>query len=157
MENLLEILTDDNRAVNEFLVRIREQEIDFYEKHKDGYFDRTTLFPSISVLKKDNKTIFVSNVRKKDKDGVWWRAYHTEYFTDIVGDMGYVMRNFVFKCYNFHINGIVPSFLSMGTSIDGSSDFCVKCAYQWLSEEDRMAAISSFMTPAEYVINKYKK
>lgn len=157
MENLLEILTDNNRAVNEFLVKIKQEEADFYQLHKDSAYDRDTIFPSISILKKNDKTVLISNVRKRDKDGVWWRVYHTEYFTNIIGDTEYAMKNFVFKLYNFHINGIVPFFFMMSLGESETENICVRCAYQWLSEEDRMAAISSFMSPAEYVINKYKK
>jgi len=156
MANSLEILTSDNR-VNEFLVRIREEEADFYITHKDDGYDRNTIFPSISILKKSNKTILITNIRKKDKDGVWWRVYHTDYFTDTVGDVEPAIKNFVFKCYNFHVNGIVPCHFKMSMDDSETEDICVKCAYQWLSEEDRMAAISSFISPAEYVINKYKK
>lgn len=167
MSNALDILKYDLRA-EKFISTIRDEEIAISSEWQSKV-DRTTLFPMVKEyveLTGDKKVVLCTNVRKQDKDGTWWRMYYTksaqaslglnvdEATKQILGNWINPMRaNLIFEAYNFHLNGIVP----FEHLMFNNEPACVKCCYQWLSEEDRMAAISSMMTPAEYIINKYMR
>lgn len=153
MSNALEILKIDNR-VEKFLLQIRDEEIEFQLNNKSST-DRSTLFPEFREYRTNEKYVISTNVRKQNKDGVWYRVYHTKSAKmDQPDSTNYLLKKIMFDCYNFHCNGIVPFDFTMKFN---NEPICIKCAYQWLSEEDRMAALSCFLSPSEYVINKYMK
>lgn len=161
MSNLLDIIRYDNRP-EIFLRSIKDAELELYEQYLKSSVDRVTLFPQISEVGKsdgDNwKVVFVTNIRKQDKDEVWWRIHQEKSFITKPEDSERMkvsaLKQFIQESYNIRLNYIVPHNMLLSFTEEQA---VVKCAYQWLSEEDRMSAIFSFLSPAEYVINKYMK